>query len=225
MILQEDPNSFVLISDMTTFIQVGDLVILHTAQGISICELKEGDTNKQIFDILDGFHKNEICLKKELADKSDKFIEQFSRNVKQAGKMQSVYNLINTGSGKDLYTNLNTSISQEEVELRCFDQMVNDLLKECDKKGHAISVIEDCLLIGIYKPDKCPSAIFDIWKESCNIRMPTYDVRCSFFEPFAQPIILWPISENHILKIINGEIIIKMTIDIDKWLETFKDVG
>lgn len=44
--LEEDPYCFVLISDLTTFIQVGDLIVFRPDKGLEIYELKDGEKNR-----------------------------------------------------------------------------------------------------------------------------------------------------------------------------------
>ena len=45
--LEENPTGFVLISDLTSFVQVGDVVNLSLQKGIQIIELKEGKKNEE----------------------------------------------------------------------------------------------------------------------------------------------------------------------------------
>ena len=49
------------------------------------------------------------------------------------------------------------------------------------------------------------------------------DFRQSMFDPLAYPIFLQPFSDKHIMDIVMGRKIVKLTIDIEKWLETFKE--
>ncbi len=50
--LEENPTGFVLISDLTSFVQVGDVVNLSLQKGMQIIELKEGKKNGEIFQIM-----------------------------------------------------------------------------------------------------------------------------------------------------------------------------
>ena len=219
--LEEDPYCFVLISDLTTFIQVGDLVVFRPDKGLEIYELKDGEKNKQVYDLLKKTINEEICLAYELSQHDKYFINQFSRTLKQVAREASVINTINTGKGKDLYTGLETTISQTVVEMDCFDEKVRKLIQQCNKRNHAIGVIEDCLLIGIYKQGKFPLVAFEAWKTALDIKMPTYDMRYSLLDPLAQPLFLLSLPDNAIVDIIMGRTIILMTLNLDDWLETF----
>ena len=81
------------------------------------------------------------------------------------------------------------------------------------------------LLIGVYKNGKFPTVAFDAWAKGLNIEMPIIDFRQSFFDPLAFPVFLQLFSDNHILDIILGRKIVKLTIDINMWLERFGGSG
>ena len=114
---------------------------------------------------------------------------------------------------------------KNEIELETFQEIINKLLQECDKKGYAISVIDDCLLLGVYEIDKFPSIAFDIWVNTLEIKMPIVDYRRSIYDPLGFPVFLQPFQDKYILELIQGKKIIKMTIDIEKWLKSFEEDG
>lgn len=228
--IKKNPDGFVLISDLTSFIQIGDVITFIPGKGLSIGELKEGEVNGKVFNLMkesmESMESMEVMcpyyLNSRLNNEGEKFKEQFLRDIKQLKRNMDVLKVINEGEGTDLLTGKDIKISQETLELNDFSDIVNNLLKECDKKGYAISVIEDCLLVGVYKTGAFPSEIFDSWAKSLNIKMPIMDLRQAFFDPLAYPLYLHPFSDSFLLDIILGRKIIKMTIDIDKWLDTFK---
>ena len=225
MYAKKEPETFVLISDLTTFIQVGDLVIMNPSKGVGIVELKEGKVNEKVFDLVERCIKQEVCLVHELSQENEKFIEHFKRTLNQLNKNHSVEKLIKTGSGKDLYTGCNTYLSKDEIVLSSYEDRINKLLLHSKKKGHAIDVIEECLLIGVYDIKRFPSKVFEFWKEACGIGMPEYDLRSSVYDPYTMPLFILPISSIDILDIIMGRTVIKMTLDIDKWLKTLENDG
>lgn len=106
-----------------------------------------------------------------------------------------------------------------------FTDVVKELLGECTKKGHAISVVDGCLLIGVYETKRFPSGAFDVWARSLDIKMPVVDLRHGMFDPLGYPIFLHPFKNDDILAIIQGRKVVKMTIDINAWLNTFTNDG
>jgi len=61
--INEAQNSFALISDLTSFVQIGDLLV-RSDNKISIIELKEGKINKEIKDYLNDLNIHQIKSQK-----------------------------------------------------------------------------------------------------------------------------------------------------------------
>ena len=223
--VKENPEGFVLISDLTSFIQVGDIVTFTPQKGLQIGELKAGKTNYEMFQIIENIVK-ENCpnyLISELNKLDKKKKEQLSRDIRQIDRSIKTCKTINEGKGIDLFTGLSVTIDKDEIPLGTFDHTVNELLEKCTKKGHAISVIEGCLLIGVYETEKFPSIAFEAWAKGLGINMPIVDFRQTMFDPLGYPIFLQPFKEDYILDIIQGKKVVKMTIDINAWMRTFEN--
>lgn len=226
--LKDNPDSFVLISDLTSFIQIGDVVIFKPREKVILVELKEGDTNGKVFRLLDEFitANCKYPAYQKLMNETPKFQEQFQRDIKQIQRNSQVVQTLNTGKGKDLLSNMDVVInSSETIVLDTYTDIIKSLLDESDRKGHAISVVEECLLIGVYNTEKFPSKVFDIWAKCLNIKMPIIDFRQSLFDPLGYPIFLHSLPQSQILDIILGKKIVKFTIDIEMWLQTFRNHG
>lgn len=224
---KDNPEGFVLISDLTSFIQIGDVITVDPKQGLQVVELKDGTINFELFQIMNNVVKTNspYYLKRELEKLDDKKKKQFYRDIKQIDRSIKFKKVVNEGEGLDILTGLPIKIGEEEIELETFADTVNELLNECTKKGYATSVVEDCVLIGVYETDKFPSNIFDVWVELLEINMPIMDMRQSMFDPLGYPIFLQPFKNEHILDIIQGKKIVKMTININKWMSTFENDG
>lgn len=225
--VEENPDGFVLISDLTSFIQVGDVVTFAPQKGIKIGELKEGKTNLEMFQLIDNAVKANCprYLKSVLEQMDEKKKEQFHRDIKQIDRNVKTIQTLNEGKGIDLLTGLPVTIDKDEIQLSTFEDTVNELLEKCSKKGYAITVIEECLLIGVYETDKFPSVAFDAWAKGLGIKMPIIDLRHSMFDPLGYPIFLQPFKDDNILDIIKGKKVVKMTIDIETWMKTFENDG
>lgn len=223
----KEPTGFALISDLTSFIQIGDIVTVGKDCEVCISELKEGVVNDEVFGLIEEVSKTQCPkhLQYALENKDEKFVKQFKRTIKQIHKSSQTYKTITTGYGTDLLTGQKVRIIQDEIELNNYADIVSDLSKNCYKKGYSISVIENCLLIGVYDTGKFPSQVFDMWSKSLKIKMPIYDIRTSFYDPLSYPIFLHSFSDTFIVDLILGKKVIKMTLDIERWLETFKEDG
>lgn len=224
---QENPLDFVLINDLTSFVQVGDVIVANPKKKISIIELKDGEKNMKILNLIEECIQTPcpIFMNKKLEGKNDKFIEHFKRDIKQLEKTSRVSEVLNTGKGIDLNLGKKVRIVNKKIYLSTYLENVLQLLNDSKKKGYAISVIEGCLLIGIYDTNKFPDIAFDVWAKSLNIAMPIFDLKQSLAIPLAYPIFLHPFSDNTLVGIVLGDIVIKMTLDIDKFLKMFECAG
>ncbi len=227
-IMQEDSANMALISDLTSFIQVGDILSYNYKQkALEIFEVKEGKVNGEILDILKTFMSNKCkySLAKSLELKDHNFHKQFDRVIKQADKDSSVMKTIETGEGTDLYTGLNVKIPKEAIVVDDYTDIFNPLIEKAHKKGWSIEVIDNCLLIGVYFIKKMPSSAFEAWIEPFDRITPTYDFRYSFNLPTNCPLFAHDIYDNYLIDIALGDIVIKMAVAMDDFLTLCNKAG
>ena len=224
---QDHPEGFALINDLTSFVQIGDIVSFCKTEGVQIRELKEGAVNERIFEIINNSFQVKCpnYLQSCLSNESEKFREQFGRVVNQAARKIQVEKTIQTGYGTDVLTGQKVIVNDGDLVLHTFEEEVYKLSTDCEKKGYSIIVIEGCLLAGMYDISKYSSQVFDLWTQSLGISMPIYDIRQSFFDPLSFPLFLHGLAPNTIVDLVSGNKVLKLTLDIEKWLETFKRDG
>ncbi len=224
---EHNPVDFVLINDLTSFLQVGDITIVSKDKKIQIVEMKRGKVNNEILNIINDFSTNP-CPRKlyyTLENKDKKFMEQLKRDLKQMQNAINVDNIFKKGEGIDNVLGKNVKIIQEEIELNTFDRELLNLIEKCKKNNYAISIIEDCLFIGVYNTNKFPSNIFDAWVNPLKIKTPIFDLRQSLTIPLAYPLFLHPFSDNILADIVSGDIVIKMTMNIEALLKKIESKG
>lgn len=225
---KETPLGFALISDLSSFIQIGDITTIDPEKfSTKIIELKEGAINHKVFEFINDVTTNSCPLyfKYKLNEENDKFKEHVKRNMKQIRKMGEVSQVINTGCGTDLLTGAPIRIFENDIELNTFDDIICKLAEKCHIRGYAIDTVEDIVLIGVYDTRKFSPKVFDFWVESVGINSEIFDLRQSFFIPCAYPVFLHPFKDNFLIDLIAGRKVIKMAININKWLDSFKNNG
>ena len=151
--------------------------------------------------------------------------EHVKRNIKQLIKLSETSQVINTGTGIDPATKVPIKIFEDDIVLDTFEDIIIELSKKCHIRGYSINTVEDIVCIGAYDITKFPSDIFNFWIKSVGITSKIFDLRQSFSSPCTFPIFLHAFSENFLIDLINGQKVIKMAININKWLDCFKDNG
>ncbi|PKQ89425.1 hypothetical protein CXK86_20480 [Paenibacillus sp. BGI2013] len=223
-IFETDNERFPLITDITSFIQVGDLLI-RDRDKINILELKEGKVNEQISDILKEHlevQSGERKLYYELENKDDKFRKQFLRYVKQEATALNTIQIINEGEGTDSLGR-NIKIIDNVFYTEHFTDTIQSMLEEVNKKNYSINYIEDCLAVGVYNSTKIPMHYaFDAWKKGIGIDFPTVDIRGFFNNPVGHPLFLHPFNIDDKVKLVTGEKLILMSLNIHAWLKKFE---
>ena len=146
----EDRMSFHLVSDLTTAIQVGDLVRLSLegdSPGLSFIELKSGKINEILAGLI-----NET--EKELSDQklSDigttlgpNAVAQAKRMVRQNARAHEFTKLINTDEGMDIRLNLPIKLTAEEVEVQEYSAQLRQICKVAAQAGVGAVVVGKAL--------------------------------------------------------------------------------
>lgn len=224
----DHPNGFALISDLSSFIQIGDIVSICDTDGLVIAELKEGETNNRVFDYIQKLGDQSLDKKtlfSKLQEEDTRLIEHLNRTFNQLVKSANTIKTVSTGYGTDSQTGVPIIINKNEIVLKNYGNQISKLFDACSKKGYAITVIEDCLLVGLYDVEKMPSKIFDYWATSVGVHMKTYDYRSSFYDPLSFPVFLHNLSTKNILDLISGKKELKIVLNIEKWLDSFRKDG
>lgn len=221
------PEGFALISDLTSFVQIGDIVTLTPTDGIRLVELKDGTINYEVFQLIDESFKTQSLgyLQSRLCNENESFVKHFKRTVKQLAKESSVCNTINKGHGIDQASGLNVHIMEPDFCVDTFSTVMHDLSLECQKKGYSFAAIQECLIIGVYDIRRFPSVVFEYWMKSLDIQDPAFDYRHSFHDPLGYPMYLHPFSETFITDVVSGHIVVKMAVDTKQLIKLLESLG
>ncbi len=130
----KDVNKFALITDITSCIGMGDLVIIDTKKDKwYLAEFKEGRVNDIILKTLKrgnlGIAQKHLL---SLQDKKSalKFLKQFRRVLNQHDKSSGALRYIKTGVGKDLFTGRNKLSVETDLVDEKFTPLLFGALKE-----------------------------------------------------------------------------------------------
>ena len=211
-----NPLNFALISDLTSFIDIGDILLMDNYKLVPI-EVKEGQKNKEIFDFL---FEEKMPLNPETID--DSFIKQSKRILNQAKRGQLLVDVLQNEKGIDPFTELKTEVNSEAFELETYTLEFEKMIANLKDKNYSYNIIEDVISIGIYQKDFITAGetlIPFLNKEMFGKDYPVFNFSHKIQIPVTQPIFYLGFSKETIFDILFGRINIVMSINIDKFIE------
>lgn len=216
------PLNFALISDLTSFIDIGD-ILLASNEGLIPIEVKEGRRNEEIFNFL---FKGQFPEKIEAINGD--FLKQSERILKQAERGQKLVDVLKTEQGIDPFTALKTYVNQDAFELKRYTDELNRLIANLDTKNYSYAIVEDVISIGIYQKQFINAG--NVLIPLLNMQLfgreyPVFNFRHKFQIPITEPIFSLGLEKKTIFDILFGRIKIVMSINLDKFIELCNSKG
>ncbi|EKG2484423.1 hypothetical protein ACUVJI_04730 [Vibrio parahaemolyticus] len=229
---KNSPSSVSLISDLTSFIQVGDLLIFDPKNGLTIAEVKEGAMNAKIGDYM-KFYMESQCdrsLYYFAQREGAQAVKQLQRMFRQASRMSHVSTVLSTGRGVDPDTNEQIYIPEPFFEIESWDERLVSKLDEADRKGWAIDVIDDCVFLGVYASEHMLAGghiIFNSWFDSSGGTpdCPRGLLIDCMRTPLALPIFSRNLPDKHKFDVLFGRKQVCMAICIESLLKACEKAG
>lgn len=229
---KEKPDCIPLLSDLTSFVQVGDILQFDSETGLTIVEVKEGEKNKEIMDFL-SFYKEAKCDRAMyyfMKNGGKKTIKQFERILRQYSRMGHVTEVLHKGQSVDPDTKKQITIPEEYIEMRSWDENLNCLIEDSESKGWAIDVIDDCLFVGCYSENPMKIGghiIFRGWFNECggDDECPFGRLIDSMMAPLALPVFNRFIPHEAKFDFLFGRKQLCMAVSIDDMLKKCEEVG
>ncbi|WP_323968431.1 hypothetical protein [Aeromonas veronii] len=230
--LKEKPDTVSLISDLTSFIQIGDLLECDPNKGLKIVEVKEGKMNAKIGDFMD-FYMHSQCdqaLHYFAQQEGEQAIKQLHRMFRQMNRMLHVTSILNTGHGVDPDTNEQIKIPEPFFPMENWDDQLTHTLKKAHDKGWAIDVIDNCLFLGVYASEHMRIGghiIFNHWFDNAGgtPECPRKRLIDCMYNPLALPIFSRDIPDEYKFDVLFGRKHVCMGICIEKLLEECNKSG
>ncbi|WP_238066831.1 hypothetical protein [Pseudomonas shirazica] len=208
---QSTPDGFALISDLTSFVQVGDLLIADADGRFKIAEVKEGDKNHEIMEFMKFFMKSECprALHYFIQEHGPQSLKQLQRMLRQATRMAHVTEIFNSGSSQDPDTEHKINIPEETIYIESWDKELNHILNISDTRGYALDTVDECLFIASYSRTSTMAAghiMFNTWFDNCGGTpdCPRTRLIDCMWHPLALPIFNRDIADRHKLDILFG---------------------
>ncbi|HGY4376384.1 TPA: hypothetical protein ACX131_003872 [Citrobacter freundii] len=227
-----EPDSIALISDLTSFIQVGDIYHVTKDLRVNVCEVKSGSVNLQIMKLLENTPnlKEPQDVPLLCPDETVPFQKQVQRVIKQKRRMQELQKTLINDEGVDASTGKSVKIHEPEYSIGTWYESLEKLREDCEGRGFALDVIQDCLYVGCYKSGafEVPGQLaFEAWFSEMGGTQDcprTSLVNC-MSEPLGLPIYNLPISDELKFDLLFGRKHVSLAIHMPNLIKICEDIG
>ncbi|TNI73569.1 hypothetical protein CF109_10240 [Aeromonas veronii] len=230
--LKDKPNTVSLISDLTSFIQIGDLLECDPNKGLKIIEVKEGEMNAKIGDFMDFYMRSQCdqALHYFAQQEGEQAIKQLQRMSRQMNRMLYVTSVLSTGHGVDPDTNEQVKIPEPFFPMENWDDQLTHTLKKAHDKGWAIDVIDNCLFLGVYASEHMRIGghiIFNHWFDNSGgtPECPRSRLIDCMSIPLALPIFSRDIPDDYKFDVLFGRKSVCIGVCVEALLEECKKAG
>ncbi|MNJ45965.1 hypothetical protein D3C77_410840 [compost metagenome] len=230
--VKDKPNVVSLISDLTSFIQVGDLLVYEPEKGLTIAEVKEGTMNLKIGYFMKLYAESscDSALSHFANQEGEQAVKQLQRMARQANRMAYVTSVLGTGHGIDPDTQEKIIIPEPFFPIKTWDDRLNNTLGKANSNGWAIDVIDNCLFLGVYASDHMRVGghiIFNTWfdKMGGTPECPRSLLIDCMSNPLALPIFSRNISDEDKFDVLFGRKQVCMGICVELLLSECEKAG
>lgn len=227
--INTNPDNFVLLTDITNYVQIGDLFGIKDGKNV-IIEVKEGEKNIKIMNDLDALSRSSMTFNSFLQKYENRphELNQILRIIKQNKVAENEVDIINTDKGYDPVSNKKIHIITPKEETPYYYNELHQLEKQlCEQKDWAYTVIDNCLHIGLYKESwiSLGKPVLEIIAKDQGINHKIIVDARSSMKTTDSPLLFLPFSKQLILDILMGRVIMYLMLDIDKYIKTYELFG
>ncbi|HGH0940079.1 TPA: hypothetical protein ACJHI9_003536 [Yersinia enterocolitica] len=214
--INANPMAIAVITDMTTFVHIGDLLALIPQQGITLIELKSGIKNIKFseaakFSVMSECQNFDEIYTKEFDSKD---IKHYQRTKNQVKRAQNVIETIETGEGFDNYFQTQVKIKDKNFQPEFYTDKIIDLWYQIyNGKSWAITDINECLFIGAYSNANIGFCGFNSWMGVSKISGTIFNILDSFSDALSRPLLSLNLPNKLLFDIINGDLIVVLCLD------------
>lgn len=225
-LINEDATSIAIVSDLTTFVHAGDLVVFKMGEGVTLTEVKSGDKNIE-FSHAAQFSVETKCQhfdEQYTKEFNEKDIKHYTRTKKQWQRLTDITQTINNGTGYDYYHKKQVNIEDENYIPIFYNQDIVNIWSDIKSgKNWSIEVIDNCVYVGAYKETEMGFLGFNSWMDGTNFKGRVFNISDSIGANFVQPLFNLDLPHELIEDIITGDLIIVLCLDCRKFMQLGND--
>ncbi len=151
---RESRQTFALVADLTTFVQVCDIIRVDFRDGrfrTRLIELKTGKVNDMLLEELEKFEPRPEALAQLDEDPRipASHLPQAKRMLRQRIRLARIEETLRTDHGTDPVTGATIHLSKDEIELESFCQAVERCCSAASHAGSSSMTVGHCLHIAV----------------------------------------------------------------------------
>lgn len=230
----ENEYNFALISDLTTFIDIGDILLVEKS-GINVIECKEGHTQSDVHKFLEDIQHDDWrdAIKKLVEQdtsngkaKTGRFLDQAMRTVKQWDKGIKLREFIKNESGPDPFSEKNIEIIEVHKPDEYYYKELINAIDKAKKEGSTYEIINNIIYYAVFTGDKIrySSGIFKFMSDKIPNKI-AVDYISMIKVPIRHPLFFKPLGKETFFDLLFGRLKIYLAIDIDALLSFLNENG
>lgn len=226
--INQNPDNFVLLTDIASNFQIGDL-FGRVNGSYQLIEVKEGDKNHAILENIGAISSKELTgdkLNNVFSNKKD--IEQAVRMLRQVETANSEINIIRNDVGHDPVSNKEIKIHTPEIDTEYYDEQLRRLEQQFrQRKLWGYTVIDECLHIGLYSGywKYLGAPVLEKIAKEQNIQHPLIVDCRSVMHSLDEPIFYLPLSKATIMDILSERTVMYLMLDLDRFMMLYSEYG
>jgi hypothetical protein len=148
----KDWLKFALVCDLTTFVEVGDLIQIdfhkHPPEW-RIIEIKEGKVNALLTELLDEkvVFNNEEKRREVIEKISGHAPSQFNRMLKQRKRMDEIVRIVHTDEGTDIKLDKTIRLVGDELDAKTYLEVINRAIENAKLEKFSAQLVDQCLIV------------------------------------------------------------------------------
>lgn len=152
---EQDPGCMPLITDLTSFVQVGDILSVSANRKTSYIEVKEGEHNKHVLDLAMFYEASGCETFREIVEKTEsrKTVKQMERVLRQKARMTYLRDILATGTAKDPDTGETVRIPEPFFKIETWEEALAKLTEEAKEKQSWAYNVTGPIFMGAYAGD------------------------------------------------------------------------
>lgn len=236
--INDDFDSVAILTDITSFANIGDIIVLKGNSqdgGLSVIEVKDGQVNEHLMSLIQEYGPDIQDIPSETLSEIQERVngditEQAERLIRQIKRSRNYESLVNDDVGKDSVTGADLHLIGPVMEVEDYDIKLSGMLSAAAITGSVIDVVEGCLWIGVYFPtsghrNSQQRFLEEITRRGATPGYPVWSLSSSVANPTMQPLFLRSLTQDSIVDILVGDVLVLVYVDLDALLVMARNLG